>query len=293
MINNLTTNIGSSGTVALGSPMTVAGTLTLAQGNINIAKNDLTMMSTGTLTGGSSASYIVTSDTGSLIMTVANAGASTMFPVGTSAHYAATTVTNNSSTAGSFSVNTHPGVYSAGTTGSDLSATESAVNTSWNVESSITSGANVNLTMEWSAAMQVNNFNSSESYVSHYTGGAWSTNTMSAATLTGGMYSQSLTGITSFSPFAVFSKNTAGIATVGTNDMLQVYPNPVSDRLTIQTGSADATHVEVTDISGRIVGSYILSAGQNTIGVAGLSTGSYFIKVSNNEMNTTRKFVKI
>jgi hypothetical protein len=53
------------------------------------------------------------------------------------------------------------------------------------------------------------------------------------------------------------------------------------------------TNVEITDISGQTVALFELTNGDNTIGIANLSTGSYFIKVSNNEMSAVKKFVKI
>lgn len=293
-IHNLTINIGSAGTVALGSPVTVAGTLTLAQGTLDIAKSDLTILATGVLTGGSAASYIVTSDTGSLIMTVANAGANGLFQVGTLANYAPVTVTNNSTVLGTFSVLAREGVLLNGIAGADIAQFQPVVNTSWNVESSIVTGALVNLQMGWATAMQVNGFDNSQAYISHYTAGAWNTSAISAATLVGGSYALSLTGVTSFSPFAVFGKNvTLGVVAVNNNDMLNVYPNPASDRLTIQTGSTDKTNVEISDLSGQIVGQYQLSGADNTINVANLNAGSYLIKVSGNTTSSVKKFVKI
>jgi hypothetical protein len=296
IINNMTINIGSSGTVALGSPVSVAGVLTLAQGTIDIAKNDLTMLATATTTGGSAASYVVTSDTGSLIMTVANAGANGLFQVGTAANYAPVTVTNNSTLAGTFFVLAHEGVLLNGTTGADISQFQPVVNTTWNVESSLTTGANVNLLMGWNTSMQVNGFDNTQAYISHYTAGAWNTSTVTASTIVGGgLFSLGLTGVTSFSPFAVFGHNVAlGVVAVNNNDMMEIYPNPSSDKLTIQIASASTvTNVEITDISGQTVARFELTNGDNTIGIANLNTGSYFVKVSNGEMSAVKKFVKI
>lgn len=295
-VKNLTINIGSSGSVALGSPVTVGGVLTLAQGTVSVGNYDLTIPATGSVTGGSAASYVVTTDTGSLIMTVANAGANAMYQVGTVANYAPVTVINNSTLAGSFNVTAHQGVFASGFAGPDLSAVQSVVNTSWDVSSSLVTGALVDLEMYWNTAMQVNAFDNTQAFVAHYTGGAWTTHALAAATAHGGgTFSMTLTGVTSFSPFAVFDRNTTtAITDVAAADMMQVYPNPASDRMTIQTGTAsEKTNVEISNISGQIVGRYILAAGNNTISVADLSTGSYFIKVSNSQMNAVKKFAKI
>jgi hypothetical protein len=188
----------------------------------------------------------------------------------------------------------HTGVLLHGTAGADVAQFQPVVNTSWNVGSSITTGANVNLLMGWSSAMQVNGFDPAQAYLSHYTAGSWNTNAISSATLSGGSYSLALTGVTSFSPFAVFGKNIAlGVASISASDMLYVYPNPATDRLTIQTGSTDKITVEISDLNGQIVSKYELAGSNNTIEVANLSTGSYLVRVLNNGNSSVKKFIKI
>ena len=132
-INNLNINIGSSGNVAVGSAITVGGTLNLVAGTVTIDSTDLTIGGSGSITGGSSSSYVITAGSGSLVMTVANSGASGTFQVGTQANFAPVVVTNNSSSSGNFTVNAQAGVYANGTSGANLALNQSVVNTSWNV----------------------------------------------------------------------------------------------------------------------------------------------------------------
>ena len=263
LIHNLTVNIGGSGTVALGSNATVGGMLTLAQGNIVLGNNSLTIPVAGVVQGGSAASYVVTNDAGSLIMTVANAGAAAMYQVGTLANYAPVNLTNNSTLAGIFNVIAHPGVFANGTIGTDLSLAQSVVNTSWDVTSSLVTGANVNLEMFWNTAMQVNGFDNTQAFVSHYTSGAWNTNTLAAATAhAGGTYSLALNGVTSFSPFAVFDKNTVtSISDVKADATFSIYPNPASDMLTVTTLEVNnnSTLKTTVDISAIAPGVYLAS----------------------------------
>jgi hypothetical protein len=227
-------------------------------------------------------------------MTLANAGANAMFQVGTALSYAPVTVTNNSVTAGMFNVRARQGVLLNGMSGADISQFQPVVNVSWDVESSITTGANVNLTMGWSTAMEVQGFSNTQAYVSHYTGGAWTSSAVSAASLSGGIYSLTLSGVTSFSPFAVFGKNIAlGVSAVSSNDVLSVYPNPATNRLTIATNSTDKTTVEICDLTGQVVANYTLSNEINTIDIATLNAGIYLIKVSGNSGSSIKRFVKI
>jgi hypothetical protein len=292
-INNLTVNIGSSGSIALGSPATIGGTLTLAQGNINIGSYDLTIPSTGTVTGGSSASYIITSDTGSLIMTVANAGATATYQVGTLANYAPVTVTNNSTLAGSFSVIAHPGVFAQGTTGTDLSLTQPVVNTSWEVSSSLSTGVNVGLQMLWSTAMQVNAFDNTQAYISHYTGGAWNTSAITAATAhAGGTYSLALTGVTSFSPFAVLGKNTntTAIRDIKAEIAFTIYPNPANNLLQISIpASGTPQTLKVFDMLGNQMISQPVETAVTSLDISKFASGVYLVSVDN---TSTKKFIK-
>lgn len=78
---NLTIN--NTNGVNLHAARTVSGTLTLTTGTLSLGANNLTVSSTGSISGGSSTSYIVTDGAGKLTQ---NVGASTakLFPIGAS-----------------------------------------------------------------------------------------------------------------------------------------------------------------------------------------------------------------
>ncbi|HWB62629.1 MAG TPA: T9SS type A sorting domain-containing protein, partial [Chitinophagales bacterium] len=289
-LNNLTINIGSSGNVTFGSSLTVAGTLSLTSGTITIDTSSLTIAATGSVTGGSSSSYVITTGSGSLIMAVASGGASGAFQVGTQANFAPVMVTNNSSTSGNFMVNVQTGVYANGTGGADLATAQSLVNATWNIESSISSGANVNLQVSWNTAMQVNGFDNTQAYVSHYMNSAWSTGTAAAATAQGGgYYSLALNGVTSFSPFAVFDKNTTtGISRVSNATGIQLYPNPVTDQMhVVLPESLPAYKVHIYDALGNEIMHSEAVAGTNYFNTQNLAPGVYFLSLNG---NTTKRF---
>lgn len=94
ILNNLSYNVTSGGafTLVLNSPLTVSGVLTLTAGKINIGTNTLT--SSGTITGGSTTSYIQTTSTGVLKLAALNG--TRVAPVGNST-YNPLTITNSSS----------------------------------------------------------------------------------------------------------------------------------------------------------------------------------------------------
>ncbi len=280
MLNNLTIDISSSGSASLNSSLGVGGMLSLTNGTLNIGSDTLTVSGSGSVQGGSSASYVIATDVGRLAMSVANAGGSAMFQIGTTANYAPVMITNNSSASGSFYANAHAGVFAGGTTGADISATQSVVNTSWDVESSIASGANVNLQMYWNTNMQVNGFDNTQAYISHYTNGAWNTSALAAATAQGGgTFSLALDGVTSFSPFAVFDKNTStGIKNVADDDALNLYPNPARDVVYLSSLDPNSGYsIDVYNMNGQLM--FEKEANNNALDISSLASGLYNIVV--------------
>jgi hypothetical protein len=260
-VNNLTVNGSSSSYASLGSDLNVAGNLTLTSGQVNLTgSSNLVLAGADSIQGGSSNSYIATSGTGSLIVNVAGSAStdnSRMLYIGTQSTFAPVRVTNSSSTSGNFSGNAHAGIFADGTTGSDISTSRSSVNTSWNVESDITTGANVSLTAYWNQSAQVNSFNTADVYLSHYTNGSWDqSNGLQATSLSGGMMSVTRAGITSFSPFAVFSGSAAGINTISNNVGFSSYPNPANNTMTISVDTKTTDNIKVYDLLGNQVAVY-------------------------------------
>ena len=80
-----------------------------------------------------------------------------------------------------------------------------------------------------------------------------------------------------------------GIKRVVADSKLAIYPNPAKDVLYISNLASDASAV-VTDLTGKQLMS--LSHVQNSVSVAGLAQGVYFISIKDAEGVHTAKFVK-
>ncbi|MGM9745788.1 MAG: T9SS type A sorting domain-containing protein [Paludibacteraceae bacterium] len=80
-----------------------------------------------------------------------------------------------------------------------------------------------------------------------------------------------------------------GIKRVVADSKLAIYPNPAKDMLYISNLASDASAV-VTDLTGKQLMS--LSHVQNSVSVAGLAQGVYFISIKDAEGVHTAKFVK-
>jgi len=89
-----------------------------------------------------------------------------------------------------------------------------------------------------------------------------------------------------------------GVHNVANENTISIFPNPAYDDITITSSAQEITRVEITDMLGRQVYSMVPTANclLQTINVAGLPGGVYFVRVNNTDPSTglrmTGKFVK-
>ena len=199
-INNLTVN-KTANQVTLDNiteEVWVYNQLTLTNRNIVLNDEFLELISPGTLSGGSSTSYIQTNGTGSFWREVTSSA--TSFPVGNSTYNPI--VLTNTGAADYFYVRVIDDVFSDGTTGNVL--TSDVVDRTWMVNEETAGGSNVSMTVQWNAIDELTSFNRSLCYISRYTGTGW--NSATEANAGGaGPYTRTRSGFTEFSPFAVGS----------------------------------------------------------------------------------------
>ncbi len=291
-IKNLTVNIASSGYVSLSSDLDVSRTLSVTEGTVRIGNYDLSVARNGNMQGCSASGYVVTNGIGRLVMNLNNRGTSVTFPVGTMTDYAPVVVSNYSSSEGSFKVKAHHGIFAYGTSGADISSSQGAVNTSWDIETDIAAGLNANVELFWSIAMEVNGFDRSNAYLSHFAGVEWDAIPVSAASWhDGGLYSLKRTELTSLSPFAVFDHNAiTAIPLVTDASGVNVYPNPATDHINLFVSSQNKfKEMRIIDAIGNIVSSINIVENITSLDISRYPQGFYFISVDN---VIVRKFIK-
>ena len=85
-----------------------------------------------------------------------------------------------------------------------------------------------------------------------------------------------------------------GIPQYLTENDLVVYPNPVSDKLTVtlRTNAFQVTNMAVYDINGKLVNAQPVSDNQIEMNTNGLAAGNYFLRLSDGKASVTTKFVK-
>ena len=143
--------------------------------------------------------YVVTNGTGRLLQEVG--AAALVFPVGNSQYNPATL--SNSGTTDVIAIRLEDVVldrYPIGTP-----ETEGAVFRTWQIEERTAGGSSVTMTLEWEQGQELPNFDRNQSGISHWRSTYWdrSPSWTAATPLGGNRYTQSRSGITSFSPFAV------------------------------------------------------------------------------------------
>jgi hypothetical protein len=193
-LNNLI--VGNGNGAALARSEVVKNTLSLAGGKLRLGAFNLTMASTGTITGASSSNYVVINANGAMLFQGVGSGG-VLFPVGTNSSYNPVTISNSGAQA-DFSIHIdnsfdHP-----------LPDPNRAVNKQWKITKTGGAGSIATVTLQWTAADEAAGFNRTGSiYVGHYNGTQWEQFPATFTDLGNGAYSATATGFTSFSPFGV------------------------------------------------------------------------------------------
>ena len=296
-VNQLWIEIDDGGSLTLGSELIIDGELAFG-GNGSIRLNDFDLFVSGDagITGSGGNSYIITAAGGSLVVEIQSEGSAT-FPVGTEANFSPAIIELNSgSSSGNLMVNVASGVYSEGYSGFNMAQDQSVVDATWFVNTDIDAGLDMDLEVWWNSEMEVNNFDRSEVYLSHFFEGSWDATATAEANLeSDGMVSTRREGITALSPFAVFDQNTVvSIREITTVD-LEVYPNPTSDKITI-TGleeSNNQINLNVYNSVGQLMNSYRFSGPNIELNMDGYENGNYFIRIYNDDLDLIRQIVKV
>lgn len=175
--NDLTINSAVAVKLPLAKSVTVAGTLSLQSGNLEIPSTSSLTLANGdnAVVGGSGTSYIKTLVDGANSGTLKVTGLSTSksFPIGSATNYLP--VTLSPTEASDFSINVFEGITTDATpNGTAFTAGQKsdAVDAIWNINRTSGTG-NTDLTFAWSDALEGATFSGSGLGVATYNGGAY------------------------------------------------------------------------------------------------------------------------
>lgn len=276
--------------VALGTNLNILRELDLVKGKLKTGHNKLTMTS-GAVCKGSPAGYVVTDSARGGMVTILTPEVPYTYHLGTDAGYAPCTVTcraTDSSYRG-FTARVAEGVKSMADSGSNMAIGQPMVNATWYL-SHYRSNILVDMETAWVPALEVNGFDRSLAYLSHFTNFYWQQLQGSAAAPSGSLFSIKREGFKQLGAFAVFDRNTVAVKDVVAQTDIKLFPNPATDVLYITTEkAADAV---VYNTTGQAVSRVALQSGRNTLSVAALPPGMYIMQLAGDGVKGTARFIK-
>lgn len=248
--------------MVLEGDVVLTDSLILTSGKLRLDAFNFTLGNMSYAGDGFANSYIQTNGTGAVVLE--NIGASgksagVVIPVGNNSFNPV--VLTNSGTTDQFTVRVVDSVTNqySGNTSVGNKLTTSVVNRTWIINEGVAGGSNVTLKLGWSAADELSGFKRSQSFVSHYTATGWSGTTGSAA-VGSNPFSQTRSGITSFSPFGVGSGTTLPVKLIsftGTKHKEAAQLNWVTaselnnDYFELQRSTDGFTFEKVTTVKGK------------------------------------------
>ena len=149
--------------------------------------------------------------------------------------------------------------------------------------------------------MEVNSFDDTKGYISHYDGNTkkWDSQPPQAVTTKGSMKCLTRNNVTTFSPFAIFDVNTrpnrlsVSELTERITTSISLYPNPATGILNVvYAGRTKTVEILIYNVEGRYVGSYTMMNGIASINVSSFNTGTYYLVLRDEAGLKTQQFIK-
>lgn len=291
--NKLALNFDSNADLMLDGDL-LLDSLDLTNGSLLIYDNEIMMGSNAEIIGSDENHYIKIDGQGKLSMTINGSSQGYVtYPVGTTTSFSPAHLELNGSTSEVYSVNVRNGVLIYGTSGYDMTMDQPIVDRTWDISSSTSTSVDVNMKLNWSAGMEVNGFDRTDAYITHYTNGNWDeTAGASATTTASGMFELSRNSVSSLSPFAITDKSST--VDIEENFIISsIYPNPTKGLVYIELKDADRANIELLDASGRIIKTSNNNGSRvSNIDLGTLPEGVYFVRITKGNNVSTKRLIK-
>ena len=98
-------------------------------------------------------------------------------------------------------------------------------------------------------------------------------------------------GVVYYDDFSIVDLTTVGVKPVANRSIVNIYPNPVKDILTVE--GQNISSVEIIDINGKTVKTIRNIASKKNINVSNLTQGIYFVKVVDAKDTKVTKLIKL
>jgi hypothetical protein len=88
-------------------------------------------------------------------------------------------------------------------------------------------------------------------------------------------------------------RNAASVNSLNRLLNVTIYPNPVSDKLLVNTGKAGSVKYCISDVTGKIVQRGVFSSIENTLSLESLNSGSYILRTEDETNSINNLFIKL
>ncbi|MEO1053939.1 MAG: DUF2341 domain-containing protein [Bacteroidota bacterium] len=205
-INDLVMNNAAGANFAAG--MQVDGTMTLTSGVVGLQDGNLVIGNSGSISGGTSSSFVATTGNGCVTQNNIGAGGRTggiLFPIGTSStSYTPVTIDNTTGVADDFCIRVCQGFFQEGTCGTGTLVSSEVVDKTWFIDESVVGGSDVSITFQWNGSNELSGFDRSSVNLGHHNGVQWETLATTSA-VGSDPYTATAAGVSDFSPFSAGS----------------------------------------------------------------------------------------
>ncbi len=208
--HNLT--VENANDIRLQQDISLTNALTLANGNVLLGDNTLSIGSSGSISGFNETRFLIADGSGQLCQDGIGAtgrSGTIVFPLGTSNTSYSPVSILNAGVDDQFCVGVCNNVYNEGTCETGTIVANNVIDKTWFINETTGGGSNVTLKLQWDSNDEQASFDAADSYISHHDGSIWG-KIMANATATpegGNFFSLTATGVSSFSPFAVGSSD--------------------------------------------------------------------------------------
>jgi hypothetical protein len=282
-IANILVQKSATGNVTINVPLTLSSAVNLGGGGgkIIIENNDFGFSS---VSAGNATIYIVTNGTGRLIYN--GGGSPKTVPIGTATSFSPVVFSNGNISTHSFAVRVSNS-FTATPPGTAV------VNREWSIDD-MTGGANVDVSFQWTGAIENAGFNRALSAIARYNGTDWQAITSYAAATGTNPYTRVATGVINFSKFLIGSSGSFPIITAQSGNwnttttwQAGIIPSASTDNVIIASGHTvtyDLASATINSLSINNTGALQLNAGNILTANSNLSNAGAIILNSNSSL---------
>jgi plastocyanin len=196
--------LNNSAGLSLSNDLEITASLVLTSGSITLGGADLIIGSGASISGAGGSRFIITDGAGELRQAGLGSGGrsgAVLFPVGINAFSYTPVSITNAGTLDEFGVAVREDVLDGGSSGFPLGT--NVVDRTWFISEATAGGSNADVVFSWNSGEELPAFTRTSCYVARHDGSDWVPLQSIGAATGGPVYQRAVTGITSFSPFAI------------------------------------------------------------------------------------------